>query len=77
MRKMGDTEEFVFEQQSSNWLLEHLLSRNEQFTGCEVNIPETVTFENGTPKVYLKTNESDNCVTQIHKTSRNVLQNMQ
>jgi hypothetical protein len=42
--------------------MEKLLSKSDKILGCELNIPETIVFDNGKPKLYLKT-EKDGCVT--------------
>jgi len=64
--KIAPKDDLVFVEQSFNWLMEKLVSPSEQILGCEVNIPETVLFEDGKPKMFLK-NEKDGCVSQFLK----------
>lgn len=45
LQKIHKKAEFVFEERNFNWLMENLLSKNDQILGCEINIPETVLFE--------------------------------
>ena len=64
--KTKPKDELVFVERSFNWLMENLLSHNEQILGCEINIPEMVLLEHGKPKYFLKT-EEDGCITHVMK----------
>ena len=66
---------YLFEKKSFNWLLEKMQSDNERILGCEVNIPETVTLDNGLPKQYLKT-EKNGCIIQTIKKDKNNLNSL-
>ena len=59
-------EQFVFLTKPFNWLMEKLVSPSERISGCEVNIPDMVLFENGKPKMFLR-NERDGCIAHIMK----------
>jgi hypothetical protein len=59
----------LLEQQTFHWLLEHLLSpNNEKIMGCEIWIPDTALFENGKPKLVVKTDSKDGCLVRYKKT---------
>ena len=45
----------ILEQRSFHWLIENLLSpNNEKVLGCEIWMPDTALFENGRPKLVIK-----------------------
>jgi len=49
------------EKQTFSWLMHHLLPYSEKIKGCELIFPDTVFFEDGKPKVIIKT-EKDYCL---------------
>ena len=55
---------FIFEDKDHSWLLDNLTSNRPGYHGCEINIPETVIFENGDMKRIVKTTD-DGFFTQI------------
>lgn len=64
--KITPKDDTVFVERSFNWLMEKLVSPSEQIQGCEINIPDTVLFEQGKPKIFIK-NEKEGFVTQFNK----------
>ncbi len=63
---VASREGYVFQQKDFNWLMDHLKPPVESIQGCEINIPETVLFEGGKPKAFLRT-ERDGCISHILK----------
>ena len=54
-----DKNDFVFIERSFKWLLESLVSSADKF---ELKIPNTVAFEDGKPKLFLKNDNDDKVV---------------
>lgn len=46
-----------FEKQSFHWLIEHLLAPSEKICGCELWVPDTALFEQGKPKLVVRTDK--------------------
>lgn len=63
-------DEFIFDEKSYSWLMEQLIpsgnKKKAQIADSGINIPETVVFENGKPKFFLK-NDKDGKIVQIMK----------
>lgn len=54
-----DQNDYVFVEKSFKWLLESFVSSNDKF---EIKIPNTVTFEEGRPKLFIKNDNDDKVV---------------
>lgn len=60
------TNKVILEPRTFHWLLEHMLPSSERVLGCEVWIPDTAIFENGKPKLVVKS-ERDGCIVKYKK----------
>ncbi len=58
----------TLEHHNFHWLIERLLSPNEsKVAGCELWVPDTAIFENGKPKLVIKTDPKDGCLIKYKK----------
>jgi hypothetical protein len=56
----------ILEPRNFHWLLEHMLPVSDRVLGCEIWIPDTAIFENGKPKLVVKS-EKDGCIVKYKK----------
>lgn len=62
------------EKQDFLWLMTHLLPSTEKLKGCELIFPDTVFFENGKPKIIIRTDrqskDKDFCLQGVKSAAR-------
>ena len=56
-------------------LIEKLIP-GKRVMGCQINILDSVFFENGKPKMYLKNERDNGCIIQVNR-GKNLLANVQ
>jgi hypothetical protein len=62
IRPLGERNRVTFTQHTFHWLLEKLLPPTDRVFGCELWVPDTAIFENGKPKLVVKSDSVNGCL---------------